>query len=69
MRKKLDTYDDGYPNTHFTKVVTDEHSDTLYSSVERRGHPLVYFLEGGGCESQLRILRAALPITLYYEAS
>ena len=40
-------------------MVTDEHSDTLYSSVERRGHPLVCFLDGGGCESQLRILRAA----------
>ena len=54
VQKKLDTCDDGCPNTHFTKVVTDEHSDTLYSSVERRGHPLVCFLDGGGCESQLR---------------
>ena len=50
VRHTLDTCD-GCPNQHYTKVVED-------SSVDLRGHPLVCSNDGG-CDSKLRVLRAA----------
>ena len=34
-------------------------SNSQYSAIERKGHPLVCFLDNSECCSQLRILRAA----------
>ena len=50
VRHTLDTCD-GCANQHYTKVVED-------SSVDLRGHPLVCSNDGG-CDSKLRVLRAA----------
>jgi len=51
VRHTFNTCDDGCSNLHYTKVVAD-------STVDLRGHPLVCS-NGGGCYSQLRVLRAA----------
>ena len=53
LRHTLATCDDGCPNQHYTKVVDDNSS-----AVDLRGHPLVCSNDGG-CQSALRILRAA----------
>lgn len=75
LRHALDTCDDGCPHEHYTKVLEltpmpVEFIDTLddgrltdYSSVPLLGHPLVCSNQGG-CQSKLRVLRAASTITL-----
>ena len=55
VRHALDTCDD-CPNQHYTKVVDGDTSE--YSILHRKGHPLICSLDTG-CESKLRILRAA----------
>ena len=52
VRDALDTCDDGCPNGHYSKVIE-------FFSVDLKGHPLVCSIDGGGCLSKLRILRAA----------
>ena len=52
VRHALDTCDDGCPNGHYYKV-------TEFSSVGLKGHPLVCSSSSGGCQSKLRVLRAA----------
>ena len=49
VRHALDKCDDGCPNGHYSKV----------SSVGLKGYPLVCSIDGGGCLSKLRLLRAA----------
>ena len=52
VRHALDTCDEGCPNGHYTKVIG-------LCPVALKGHPLVCCDVGGGCQSKLRILRAA----------
>ena len=56
VRQTLDTCDDGCPNGHYSKVIE-------FSSLGLKGHPLVCSIDGGGCLSKLRILRAASACT------
>ena len=53
LRHTLATCDDGCPNQHYSKIV-----DGNNSTVDLKGHPLVCSNDGG-CQSKLRILRAA----------
>ena len=52
VRHALDTCDDGCPNGHYSKV-------TEFSSVGLKSHPLICSSSSGGCQSKLRVLRAA----------
>lgn len=52
VRHALDTCDDGCPNGHYSKVIE-------FSSVGLKGHPLVCSSGSGGCQSKLRVLKAA----------
>ena len=52
VRHALDECDSGCPNGHYCKVIE-------FSSVGLKGHPLVCSSGSGGCQSQLRVLRAA----------
>ena len=54
VRHALDECDSGCPNGHYCKVHVIE-----FSSVGLKGHPLVCSSSSGGCQSQLRVLRAA----------
>ena len=55
LRTMLHKCDD-CPYEHFSKYIA---SNSQYSAIERKGHPLVCFLDNSECCSQLRILRAA----------
>ena len=52
VRHVLDECDSGCPNGHYSKVIE-------FSSVGLKVHPLVCSSSSGGCQSQLRVLRAA----------
>ena len=52
VRHALDECDSGCPSGHYCKVIE-------FSSVDLKGHPLVCSSTSGGCQSQLRVLRAA----------
>ena len=52
VRDALDTCDEGCPNVHYTKLISS-------CPVALKGHPLVCSHVDGGCQSKLRILRAA----------
>ena len=56
LRSALDTYDNGCPNQHYTRVVSG--GDVGWGVIELHGHPLVCSNDRG-CRSQLRILTAA----------
>ncbi len=56
VRLALDSCDEGCPNQHYAKVVDIYNAE--FSTVDRIGHPLVCSNDGG-CQSVLRILRAA----------
>ena len=50
-------YDDGCPNTHYSKVV----HDCSETDVPCKGHSLLYFVDSN-CKSKLRILRSAFAL-------
>ena len=52
VRHALDERDSGCPNRHYSKVIE-------FSSVGLKGHPSVCSSSSGGCQSKLRVLRAA----------
>ena len=52
VRHALDVCDEGCPNGHYTKLISA-------CPVALKGHPLVCSQLDGGCQSKLRILRAA----------
>ena len=58
VRIALDSWDRGCPNGHYYVKVLDTETFGDFGTIRRRGHPLVCFNDGG-CDSKIRILRAA----------